>query len=99
MGIDVGFAAHSLTDASGRLSYRGKVMNRAARIAGVASPGQVLCSGAVWEAAAEGGEGLLQSVAGVSLGCMKLKGISTPVEVMQCIRGAEGAPEGVPGVV
>ncbi|GFR49257.1 hypothetical protein Agub_g11275, partial [Astrephomene gubernaculifera] len=46
VGLDVGLASHTLTEASGRLSYRGRVMNRAARIAGIAAAGQVLCSGA-----------------------------------------------------
>ncbi|KXZ52657.1 hypothetical protein GPECTOR_9g702 [Gonium pectorale] len=86
VGLDVGDAAHTLTEASGRLSYRGKVMNRAARIAGIAGAGQVLCSGAVWEEAADSCPDFLDRVVGCCLGRMPLKGISTPVEVVQCLR-------------
>ncbi|KXZ42842.1 hypothetical protein GPECTOR_115g336 [Gonium pectorale] len=53
VGLDVGAVSYSLVEASGRLSYRGRVMNRAARIAGTAAPGQVLCSGAVWQTLGE----------------------------------------------
>ncbi len=81
---------YSLTESSGRLSYRGRVMNRAARIAGTASPGQVLCSGAVW-AACEAGMAssplsLGSQLVGMSLGKVALKGISSPVEIFQCQR-------------
>ncbi|KXZ42845.1 hypothetical protein GPECTOR_115g339 [Gonium pectorale] len=48
VSLDVGAVSYSLVEASGRLSYRGRVMNRAARIAGTAAPGQVLCSGTAW---------------------------------------------------
>ncbi|KXZ56440.1 hypothetical protein GPECTOR_1g394 [Gonium pectorale] len=88
VGLDVGAVTYSLTEASGRLSYRGKVMNRSARIAGTAAAGQVLCSGAVWLAAETGmALGTGGSVVGVSLGRIALKGISAPVEVVQCYRG------------
>ncbi|KXZ56441.1 hypothetical protein GPECTOR_1g395 [Gonium pectorale] len=87
VGLDVGAVTYSLTEASGRLSYRGKVMNRSARIAGTAAAGQVLCSGAVWLAAETGmALGTGGSVVGVSLGQIALKGISAPVEVVQCYR-------------
>ncbi len=36
---------------TGRMTYRGKVMNRAARIASTASTGQVLCSSDSWQLA------------------------------------------------
>ncbi|GFR41358.1 hypothetical protein Agub_g2041, partial [Astrephomene gubernaculifera] len=113
VGLDVGPVTYSLTASSGRLSYRGRVMNRAARIAGKAAAGQVLCSGAVWQAcetamalgcsggsrpsgdcsgdmggSREDSEGeLCRGIVGVSLGKVALKGISAPVEVVQCTRG------------
>eukprot|EP00198_Chlamydomonas_reinhardtii_P013206 XP_001702543.1 predicted protein [Chlamydomonas reinhardtii] len=90
VGLDVGPVTYSLTESSGRLSYRGRVMNRAARIAGTASPGQVLCSGAVW-AACEAGMTAVplpgsSQLVGVSLGKVALKGITSPVEIFQCQR-------------
>jgi hypothetical protein len=42
VGIDVGKVMDSVHAATGRMAYRGKVMNRAARIASAASSGQVL---------------------------------------------------------
>ncbi|KAG2500097.1 hypothetical protein HYH03_001680 [Edaphochlamys debaryana] len=94
VGIDVGPVTYSLTPASGRLSYRGKVMNRAARVAGAAASGQVLCTGAVWTACEAGmasvsggeGGGGGASVFGLSLGRAPLKGITAPVELVQCAR-------------
>ncbi|KXZ47871.1 hypothetical protein GPECTOR_32g484 [Gonium pectorale] len=85
VGLAEGNATHMLTEASGRLSYRGRVMNRAARIAGIAAAGQVLCSGTVWEACGHQ-PGFGERVCGVSLGRMSLKGISNPIEVVQCHR-------------
>ncbi|GFR49580.1 hypothetical protein Agub_g11646, partial [Astrephomene gubernaculifera] len=98
VGIDVGFAACSLTATSGRLSYRGRVMNRAARIAGIAAAGQVLCSGAAWEGVTAealrppsgGGLPPCLNLSAVSLGPMVLKGIKEPLEVLQCVRDEEG---------
>ncbi|PNH04891.1 putative ATP-dependent RNA helicase, partial [Tetrabaena socialis] len=99
VGIDVGPVTYSLTESSGRLSYRGKVMNRAARIAGTAAAGQVLASGAVWRAVELCGAGEAAGpacgraagqgcgVAGLSLGRLALKGITAPVEVVLCTRG------------
>ncbi|KAG2429952.1 hypothetical protein HYH02_013903 [Chlamydomonas schloesseri] len=133
VGIDMGRASHTLTEASGRLSYRGKVMNRASRVAGKAAPGQVLITEEAWrvvleapenkasssdedededegvEALTSGGgaggesEGGALSVAassrasckppqkgglvGVSLGKVVLRGVSQPVELIQCMRG------------
>ncbi|KAG2485781.1 hypothetical protein HYH03_015493 [Edaphochlamys debaryana] len=92
VGLDVGLACHSLTESSGRLSYRGRVMNRAARIAGKAAGGQVVCSGPVWScveseiAAARAMLPRSRDVVGMSLGKASLKGIANPVELVQCLR-------------
>ncbi|KXZ50689.1 hypothetical protein GPECTOR_15g373 [Gonium pectorale] len=83
VGLDIGTTAHTLTEASGRLSYRGKPMNRAARIAAIAAAGQVLVSADVWEASAEADPGFMERVVGTSLGPMALKGVTQPVEVIQ----------------
>jgi hypothetical protein len=45
VGIDSGGATAEVHATTGRMSYRGKVMNRAARIGSSASSGQMLCSG------------------------------------------------------
>ncbi|KXZ55647.1 hypothetical protein GPECTOR_2g1197 [Gonium pectorale] len=51
VGIDTGPAKAEVSVVTGRVSYRGRVMNRAARIASKASAGQVWCSDVVWRAA------------------------------------------------
>lgn len=79
LGIDVGQVSGEVHPLTGRMSYRGRVMNRAARIASVAGTGQVYCSGAVWSFA-EGDDKLKgMGISGLSLGEQKLKGISSPV--------------------
>jgi class 3 adenylate cyclase len=85
VGLDVGPASHTLGATSGRLEYRGKVMNRAARIAGHASAGHVVCSTAVWRAAEEYG-GLSADVMGLSLGPVELKGVAAGMEVINLVR-------------
>ncbi|GIL92903.1 hypothetical protein Vretifemale_20384 [Volvox reticuliferus] len=121
VGLDAGMAAHSLNEASGRLTYRGKVMNRASRVAGKAAAGQVVCTDACWRGCLEGataaaaandncvdecgGSGapdssdssddsssgsecdLMGGLVGISLGKVALKGVSAPVELIQCMRG------------
>ncbi|KAL6756705.1 hypothetical protein V8C86DRAFT_3026625 [Haematococcus lacustris] len=47
-GVDVGEVACDLTPANGRFNYRGRCLNRAARINGLAASGQVWCSEASW---------------------------------------------------
>jgi hypothetical protein len=39
VGIDLGGTSTALVEASGRLAYKGRVLNRAARIAGLAQAG------------------------------------------------------------
>ncbi|KAG2423445.1 hypothetical protein HXX76_015316 [Chlamydomonas incerta] len=131
VGIDTGRASHTLTEASGRLSYRGKVMNRASRVAGKAAPGQVLITEEAWRIVLEAPENKVSSsdeeeededvlasgvgggggesdggalsvaassrhsrrppqkggLVGVSLGKVVLRGVSQPVELIQCMRG------------
>ncbi|KAJ9511247.1 hypothetical protein QJQ45_017159 [Haematococcus lacustris] len=48
VGADVGSVRSSLQPVTGVVAFRGRVMNRAARIASRAGSGQVLCSAAVW---------------------------------------------------
>ncbi|KAJ9534478.1 hypothetical protein QJQ45_016163, partial [Haematococcus lacustris] len=51
VGVDVGEVACDLTPANGRFNYRGRCLNRAARINSIAESGQVWCSEAAWAAA------------------------------------------------
>ncbi|KAL6761952.1 nucleotide cyclase [Haematococcus lacustris] len=48
VGVDVGEVACDLTPANGRFNYRGRCLNRAARINGLAVSGQVWCSESAW---------------------------------------------------
>ncbi len=66
-----------------RRRYRGKVMNRAARISAAASSGQVLCSAETWESCAASGPAL-RLVTATSLGLFQLKGIAERIEVYHC---------------
>mmetsp|Transcript_26012 Transcript_26012/g.66177 ORF Transcript_26012/g.66177 Transcript_26012/m.66177 type:complete len:91 (+) Transcript_26012:790-1062(+) len=82
MGMDAGDVAARLSPATGRMTYSGKCMNRAARIAGMANTSQVLCSKGVWTASRNDPEIQSMGIAGVSLGMQELKG--TRVEVIHC---------------
>uniref|UniRef100_A0A7S3R6S4 Guanylate cyclase domain-containing protein n=1 Tax=Dunaliella tertiolecta TaxID=3047 RepID=A0A7S3R6S4_DUNTE len=53
VGIDWGAVKADLHAATARVDFRGKVMNRAARISSVAKCSQVWCSEGAWEAAAQ----------------------------------------------
>ncbi|KAJ9506285.1 hypothetical protein QJQ45_000070 [Haematococcus lacustris] len=48
VGVDVGEVTSDLTPANGRFNYRGRCLNRAARINGLAVSGQVWCSETAW---------------------------------------------------
>lgn len=56
-------------------------MNRAARIAGVATMGQVLCSSAVWESSRRARLVRRSGVTASSVGGHNLKGISDRIEL------------------
>ncbi|KAG2490415.1 hypothetical protein HYH03_011215 [Edaphochlamys debaryana] len=81
-GIDYGPARAGLNGATGRLAYRGRVMNRAARVASRATAGQVLCSRDAWAAAEQALA--QQGITADSLGPAQLKGIPETVELMAC---------------
>ncbi|GIL88278.1 hypothetical protein Vretifemale_16198 [Volvox reticuliferus] len=93
VGIDVGLVADSINATTGRMAYRGRTMNRAARIASRALAGQVHCSAAVWAAAADRLAALAgappgtpgygeEEVAATSLGLQSLKGVMDKIEIM-----------------
>ncbi|KAG2447205.1 hypothetical protein HYH02_007946 [Chlamydomonas schloesseri] len=87
VGMDTGFVADSINATTGRMAYRGRPMNRAARIASKALAGQVHCSAAVWTSAVDrlgvmaraGGEDELTAS---SLGLQSLKGVMEKIEVL-----------------
>eukprot|EP00198_Chlamydomonas_reinhardtii_P000604 XP_001689939.1 predicted protein [Chlamydomonas reinhardtii] len=87
VGMDTGFVADSINATTGRMAYRGRPMNRAARIASKALAGQVHCSAAVWASAVDrlgvvaraGGEDELTAS---SLGLQSLKGVMEKIEVL-----------------
>lgn len=96
VGIDLGFVIDRASPANGIITYRGRVMNRAARIAFQATQNQILCSAAVWKAhgpaAAAAAEvarvgaraGLLDAdtpVHAASIGAHMLKGIPGKIEL------------------
>ncbi len=61
---------------------RGRILNRAARVAAKAQAGQVWASKVAWELAHETDvEGLLEPR---PLGPVALKGVAEPVELVQC---------------
>ncbi|KAG1669680.1 hypothetical protein FOA52_002064 [Chlamydomonas sp. UWO 241] len=92
IGIDVGLVEADVSPVTGRMTYRGKVMNRAARICGKASSGTQWCSAAVWEqVVATCGDQLPSTgVLGTELGAFELKGITESVQLVQNSLG--GAP-------
>ncbi|GFR41833.1 hypothetical protein Agub_g2611 [Astrephomene gubernaculifera] len=88
-GLDCGDVLARVHTTTGRMTYRGRVMNRAARIAGLATAGQVLCSRGLWDdSGLEAAPELCQLAlaVGESMGEMQLKGLSSKMEIINCIR-------------
>ncbi|KAG1660556.1 hypothetical protein FOA52_002000 [Chlamydomonas sp. UWO 241] len=85
IGIDVGQVQADVSPVTGRMTYRGKVMNRAARICGKASSGMQWCSAAVWDQVESTcGEKLPSNgIMGTELGAFALKGITDNVNIVQ----------------
>ncbi|EFJ47008.1 hypothetical protein VOLCADRAFT_92545 [Volvox carteri f. nagariensis] len=84
-GLDCGDVLARVHATTGRMTYRGRVMNRAARIAGMATGGQVLCSRGLWDSSglAAAPDLCQQALAvGASLGDVQLKGLSTKMEII-----------------
>ncbi|KXZ55603.1 hypothetical protein GPECTOR_2g1153 [Gonium pectorale] len=83
-GIDIGQVLARLHTMTGRMTYRGKVMNRAARISAAASSGQVLCSAEAWDSCTAAASAAMRLVTATSLGLFQLKGIQERIEVFHC---------------
>ncbi|GIL99552.1 hypothetical protein Vretimale_4691, partial [Volvox reticuliferus] len=85
VGIDVGRLTESISPTSSVVVYRGKAMNRAARIGGLASASQILCSAAAWRGAcASSAVNVSSRINAVSLGRHVLRNVSEPIEVFHC---------------
>ncbi|GFR48855.1 hypothetical protein Agub_g10809 [Astrephomene gubernaculifera] len=93
-GVDTGQVLGEVHAMTGRMTYRGKVMNRAARIASTASTGQVLCSSDSWQLAmtADAQVMLSNKVSGTSLGQFRLKGVAEKIEIHHCRKVSNVAP-------
>ncbi|KAG2501553.1 hypothetical protein HYH03_000060 [Edaphochlamys debaryana] len=93
-GVDTGQVLGEVHAMTGRMTYRGKVMNRAARIASTASTGQVLCSSDSWQLAmtADAQVMLANKVSGTSLGQFRLKGVAEKIEIHHCRKVSNVAP-------
>ena len=72
-GIAMGPAKANPHGTTGRMAYRGKVINRAARVSKFAIAGQVLCSDLVWEKARNSETVKRKSIQAISLGQHSLK--------------------------
>ena len=66
------------------MAYRGKVMNRAARISAFATSGQVLCSGLAWNLGSKRVLRKLQ-IRGSSVGEQTFKGVTDTMEIFHCM--------------
>ncbi len=86
VGIDVGRLTESISPVSSTVVYRGRAMNRAARIGMLAGAGQILCSAAAWGAAKTSRDvvDVVSRVTANSLGKHALRGVAEPLEVFHC---------------
>jgi len=93
-GVDTGQVLGEVHAMTGRMTYRGKVMNRAARVASTASTGQVLCSSDSWGLATANDAHLITSnkVTATSLGQFRLKGVAEKIEIYHCRKVSSVAP-------
>ncbi|GFH21293.1 guanylate cyclase domain-containing protein, partial [Haematococcus lacustris] len=90
--LDVGRVAATVMPQTGRIHYRGKVMNRAARVCSRCLPGQVLATGLVWEYSAQQGGLQAAGVRGDALGPAEMKGVPGLIELVHCYLGPPDCP-------
>ncbi|MEW5319057.1 MAG: hypothetical protein WDW38_010233 [Sanguina aurantia] len=85
VGIDCSVTSMrtQISPATGRMTYRGRAINRAARIANKATSGAVLCSEGAWAGYCADPRAEATPVLGCSLGQVPLKGIG-PVGIVTC---------------
>uniref|UniRef100_A0A7S3R719 Guanylate cyclase domain-containing protein n=1 Tax=Dunaliella tertiolecta TaxID=3047 RepID=A0A7S3R719_DUNTE len=108
VGIDWGAVKADLHAATARVDFRGKVMNRAARISSVAKCSQVWCSEGAWEAAAQDinspkafpdeaiEEGEDDNAAGVNTKMHGIEPLSKPK--IRCVRATPLGPHHLKGI-
>ncbi|MEW5319055.1 MAG: hypothetical protein WDW38_010231 [Sanguina aurantia] len=79
VGIDCSVTSMrtQISPATGRMTYRGRAINRAARIADKATSGAVLCSEGAWAAYTADPRAEATPVLGCSIGSVLLKGIGS----------------------
>lgn len=87
MGIHVGTPEPREDPKTGRMDYFGPVVNKAARVSAMAHGGQIVASGAAWDALAATALGNLNAK-GKALGTFALKGIPAPEPLHEIL--AEG---------
>ncbi|GAX72746.1 hypothetical protein CEUSTIGMA_g202.t1 [Chlamydomonas eustigma] len=86
-GCDVGRVTAAVNPTTGRMDYRGRAMNKAARVASKALSGQILCSDTCWEAVqqlpalADNSE--CMQLTAISTGSHKLKGVEGTTEIYE----------------
>ncbi len=97
IGIDVGRVHANVNHVTGRMAYRGRVMNRAARVVDKAPSGHVWCSRAAWDVfcaspskVAEDDDEETAVVDARPLGMYSLKGVPEQVHLMQCVLATRG---------
>ncbi|KAJ9514245.1 hypothetical protein QJQ45_012245 [Haematococcus lacustris] len=103
VGVDVGRIHADVNPVTGRMTYRGRVMNRAARIADKAHSGSVWCSHTAWDWCYQACPKLMQQldVKGHSLGQHSLKGVTESMHLVRVNAGQSnprllrGRPEGM----
>lgn len=88
-GMDLGSVTGDVNPLTGRMTYRGRVMNRAARISAAAPSGQVHCSAAVWGSSQSKPEVAASQVVATNLGYQDLKGVNEKIEVYWCRLGTD----------
>ncbi|MEW5301501.1 MAG: hypothetical protein WDW36_004359 [Sanguina aurantia] len=93
VGIDCSVTSMrtQISPATGRMTYRGRAINRAARIASKATSGAVLCSDGAWAAYTADPRAEVTPVLGCSIGSVLLKGIGT-MGIVTCQSSASPLP-------
>jgi class 3 adenylate cyclase len=95
IGIDIGQTSSEISPCTGRLIYRGRVMNRAARISAKTPSSSCWCSSNTWREAemlAGGSDALLDDfeVEGWPIGTIEFKGIAEKISIVQFVHRGSG---------
>eukprot|EP00798_Chlamydomonas_sp_ICE-L_P020585 gene20585-27382_t len=93
-GVAWGPVHHNICVTTGRMAYRGRVMNRSARVMAMASSAEVLCTGAAYTQVLNSqrlrghykGCALCGNIRATQKGVFDLKGIRDPVTIYRCLK-------------